>query len=237
MRSVRFKELPGSDVRALPNYSIPEASHYLRVPVSTLKAWIVGRDYRVRSGHRHFDGLIKPAQQSPALLLSFINLVEAHVLHAIRHAHEVKLRKVRAALAYVRHESGQPHPLATQEFQTDGVDLFIEKLGALIVASAGGQVALREAFQSHLERVQHDERGIAARLFPFTRPSHTDQPRMIVIDPSVSFGRPIIAGSGIPTSVIVERYHAGESLAHLATDYRRSFAEIEEAVRCETGRA
>lgn len=234
---MRFRELDWSDIRALPNYTIPEASHYLRIPTSTLKAWLLGRDYRVRSGRKRFHGLIKPAQDKPALLLSFINLVEVHVLHAIRHVHGVKLRKVRWALDYVRQESGQLHPLATQEFQTDGVDLFIEKLGALIVASAGGQIALREAFQSHLKRVEHDERGIAARLFPFTRPSHADQPRMIVIDPRISFGRPVIAGSGVPTSAIVERYHAGESLEHLARDYRRSLEEIEEAVRCETSRA
>lgn len=234
---MRFKELHPADVRALPNYTIPEAAHYLRIPASTLKAWMVGRDYRVRSGHRRFHGLIKPAQREPTLVLSFINLVEAHVLHAVRHVHEVRLRKVRSALEYVRQESGQLHLLAIQDLQTDEVDLFIEKLGVLIVASTRGQVALREAFQNHLKRVEHDERGIAARLFPFTRPSHADQPRMIVIDPGISFGRPIIAGSGVPTAAIVERYHAGENLEHLARDYRRSFAEIEEAVRAGTGRA
>ncbi len=226
-----------SDIRTLPNYTIVEASHYLRIPTSTIKSWVTGRDYPARDGQRRFQRLITPAQEEPVRLLSFINLVEAHVLHSIRHLHQVKLRKVRFALDYVERQFGDRHPLATRQFQTDGVDLFIEKLGSLIIASAGGQVALREAFEAHLRRVEHDARGIAARLYPFTRPSHADQPKIIVIDPRVSFGRPIIVGSGIPTSAIVERYHAGESTEHLAKDYRRSPEEIEEAVRCETSRA
>ena len=237
MRNVRFKDFDANDIRALPNYTVLEASHYLRIPPSTIKSWVTGRDYQVQAGQRRFHRLIRPAQEEPVRLLSFVNLVEAHVLHSIRHIHQVRLRKVRFALDYVERQFGDRHPLATQQFQTDGVDLFIEKLGNLIIASAGGQVALREAFEAHLKRVEHDVHGIAARLFPFTRPSHADQPKIIVIDPRVSFGRPIIAGSGIPTSAIVERYHAGESTDHLAKDYRRSPEEIEEAVRCETSRA
>lgn len=238
MRTVRLKDFDPSDIRALPNYTVLEASHYLRISPSTLNSWVTGRDYPVQGGQRRrFHRLIRPAQEEPVRLLSFINLVEAHVLHSIRHIHQVKLRKVRFALGYVEREFGDRHPLATQQFQTDGIDLFIEKLGNLIIASAGGQVALREAFEAHLRRIEHDVYGIAARLFPFTRPSHADQPKIIVIDPRISFGRPIIAGSGIPTSAIVERYHAGESAEHLAKDYRRSPEEIEEAVRCETSRA
>lgn len=56
---------------------------------------------------------------------------------------------------------------------------------------------------------------------------------MFVIDPRISFGRPIVAGSGIPTSAIVQRYLAGEGYEHLANDYRLGVEQIQEAVRCE----
>ena len=46
-------------------------------------------------------------------------------------------------------------------------------------------------------------------------------------------GRPVLAGTGIATAVIAERYKAGESTAELAQDYGREQAEIEEAMRCE----
>lgn len=225
------------DERTTPNYTILEASHYLHVSQSTLKSWVLERDYRVHAGQRRSSRLIEPAQSRPTLLLSFLNLVEAHVLHAIRHQHGVKLRKVRSALPWVERKLDLEHPLATQEFKTDGIDLFIEQLGDLVVASQNGQIALREAFENHLQRIEHDAGGLAERLFPFTRPSHADQPRLIVIDPRISFGRPIIGTMGIPTAAIIERHNAGESVNHLAHDYRCSSDEIEEAIRCETSRA
>ena len=55
----------------------------------------------------------------------------------------------------------------------------------------------------------------------------------MVIDPNVSFGRPVLAGTGIPTAVIAERFNAGETIAELIEDYNRTPTEIEEAIRCE----
>lgn len=234
--AMRLRELPPTDIRTLPNYTVLESSHYLRIPSSTLKSWIVGRDYDVRGGRKRSRSLIGPAQTKP-MLLSFVNLVEAHVLHAIRHKHGVRLGSVRRALDYVEGKLGERHPLITREFKTDGVDLFIEQLGELVNASQDGQVALRQFFDLHLRRVEHDEQGIANRLFPFTRLSHVDQPRFIVINPGVSFGRPVIEASGVSTAAILERHQAGESLEHLARDFRLSLPEIEEAIRCESGRS
>ena len=55
----------------------------------------------------------------------------------------------------------------------------------------------------------------------------------VVIDPEVSFGRPVIAGTGIATGEVAARHKAGETIVQLATDYGRSLEEIDEAVRCE----
>jgi uncharacterized protein (DUF433 family) len=51
--------------------------------------------------------------------------------------------------------------------------------------------------------------------------------------PTVSFGRPVIAGTGIPVSAIYERYRAGDSVVELARDFRLEASAIEEAIRCE----
>jgi uncharacterized protein (DUF433 family) len=53
------------------------------------------------------------------------------------------------------------------------------------------------------------------------------------MNPAVSFGRPVIAGTGIPVSSIYERYRAGDSVADLAKDFRLDTSAIEEAIRCE----
>ncbi|HXH83663.1 MAG TPA: DUF433 domain-containing protein [Candidatus Tectomicrobia bacterium] len=159
------------------------------------------------------------------------------MLHAIRHQHGITLAKVRRALDFVADKLKLPHPLVNQVFQTDGVDLFIKHLGDLVVASESGLVVFAELhdwFGTHLSRIEYDENRCALRLFPFTRAGHTGrEPRLIVIDPRVSFGRPVIEGSGVPTLAIYERYLAGDSPEHLAADYGRDLAEIHEAIRCE----
>jgi uncharacterized protein (DUF433 family) len=53
------------------------------------------------------------------------------------------------------------------------------------------------------------------------------------MDPYVSFGRPVLAGTGITTAIIAERYKAGESIEELARDYDRVPHDIQEAIRCE----
>ncbi len=165
--------------------------------------------------------------------LSFVNLVEAHVLDAIRRKHQIPLPKVRAALDYVRRHFGSRHPLAEQKFETDGVNLFISRFHDLISASESGQLAMREMLTAHLQRIDHDAAGHAVRLYPFTRKREVNEPRIVVIDPFISFGRPTISGTGITTSIIAERYKAGESMDELAEDYGCQRSQVEEAVRCE----
>jgi uncharacterized protein (DUF433 family) len=87
--------------------------------------------------------------------------------------------------------------------------------------------------EAYLRRIERDHAGLAARLYPFTRKRSPDEPKAIVIDPRISFGRPILAGSGVPTAIVAERYKAGESIDELAEDYGRERLDIEEAIRCE----
>ena len=55
----------------------------------------------------------------------------------------------------------------------------------------------------------------------------------IVIDPRIAFGRLTIAGTGIPTSILKERYSAGDSIDELAADYDCDRQSIEEVIRSE----
>ncbi len=221
-----------NEPRYLPAYPISEAAHYLRVPLSTLRAWTLGQSYKTRRGEKRFRPVIElPEPGRP--VLSFLNLVEAHVLTALRREHKVDLRHVRKALRFVTNEFQISHPLARQTFLTDGLDLFVNHYGDLLNASKDGQLALKSLLEAHLKRVEPDSSGLAARLFPFTRAGNPDEPRIIVIDPRVAFGRPALAGTSIPTGIIAERFKAGEGFDDLAQDYARPREEIEEAIRCE----
>lgn len=145
--------------------------------------------------------------------------------------------KVRKAIDYlvenVLDESEQRHPLISRKLETDDLNLFIEQYGQLINISQGGQTAMREIINAALKRIDRDSHGIPIKFYPFTRAAVEDAPTMIVINPGISAGRPVINGTGLATQVIAERWKAGESFGQLARDYEREAAEIEEAVRCE----
>ena len=225
------------DVRLRPAYTVAEAAHYLRMPDETLRSWVVGRFYPASGQTRRFPPLIH-ADDPKHRYLSFINLVEGHVLAAIRRHHQVRLPKVRLALDYVRKQFGVERPLADVSFQTDGLDLFVERYGQLINVSREGQLAMKEILGVYLKRIERDIKGLPIKLYPFTRdsesePSPRSDPRIVVISPMVSFGRAVIAGTGIPASSIYERYRAGDSTARLAEDFRLETSAIEEAIRCE----
>jgi len=139
---------------------------------------------------------------------------------------------------YVNRELHSQHPLAERDFETDGIDLFIRQYGKLINASRDGQMAIKEIVEAYLARIERDATGVAARLYPFTRnraasPTVRMEPRLVLIDPEVSYGRPVLAGAGIPTAALAERYKAGDSIKSLADDYSLSTDAIEEAIRCE----
>ncbi len=173
-----------------------------------------------------------PSSKTPPLL-SFFNLIEAHVLDAIRREHGIPLPKIRIALDYLSRRFPSEHPLAIQEFESDGLNLFIEKFGQLINISQSGQLAMRAILEAYLRRIERDPLGFPCRLYPFTRKGTPDEPRVVVIDPYVSFGRPVLVGTGVPTAVIADRYKAGESIESLADDYGRNRLEIEDAIRSE----
>jgi uncharacterized protein (DUF433 family) len=220
------------DERTAPTYTISEASHYLLIPVATLRSWTVGRYYPVQDGRRRFYPVISVGQTTP-VLLSCDNLIEAHVLDAIRRVYGIQLPKVRSAISYLKREFGSKHPLIEQRMETNGKDLFVRRFGQLVGASQGGQLAIPGLMEAYLRRIERDEQGFASRLFPFTRKRQLDEPKVVVIDPLISFGRPVLVGTGVRTSIVAERYKAGESIQELAEDYGRRQLDIEEAIRCE----
>ena len=219
------------DARDIPNYGLAEAARYLRLPVATLRSWVRGRSYPVIQGRGWFEPLVAPALEEP-LLLSFTNLVEVHVLSAIRREHEIRLDRIRPALDYVRERLGVERPLVHQAFHTDGLDLFVRAFGETINASRSGQRALREVVEAFLRRIERDETGLVARLYPFARLA-LDAPKLVVIDPRRAFGLPILERSGVSTAVVAERFKAGESMDDLAGDYGCSPLEVSEAIRFE----
>jgi uncharacterized protein (DUF433 family) len=220
------------DPHELPRYTIREAARYLRMPEATLKSWVSGRSYRVASGTKRWAPLIhRPDPDDPRL--SFGNLIEAHVLIALRKQYRVKIPTVRTALDYARRKLGIDHVLLSKELRATSGNILLDYLSSLINVGKAGQTAMPEILAAYLERLEWDLRGAPARMFPLTRANRLDAPKLVSIDPRIAFGRPIVQRKAIKTSVIAERFEAGESISDIADDYDLEAFEVEEAIRYE----
>jgi len=222
------------EIRRTPAYSFGEAAHYLSMPTATLRAWCVGQK---QGDKREFVRLIELDGQ-PKEGLSFLNLVEAHVLASIRRIHNVPLPKVRDALDYVKQDLMIERPLLSPKFQTDGVDLFVEEISKLLNVTTH-VYSFGEIMRAYLKRIHRDVKGIPVKLYPFLRKTDTEKPNPptpIEIDPRVAFGRPVLKGRAVPTGVLADRFKAGDTVEELAADFNVTAAVIEEAIRCELDR-
>jgi uncharacterized protein (DUF433 family) len=221
-----------SDLRDRPAYTLNEAARYLKVAPATLRSWLVGRGYPKVSGEGRFHPLIHPPVKQPPTL-SFWNLVEAHVLRAMRTEHGVPMDALRKALAYAQKTLRIERLLLNRALYTEGGRVLLDRYGQLIDLSASGQIALRRVFEEHLKRVEWDDWKFPVRLYPFPSNDAIAPNRPIAIDPQIAFGRPIVARKGISTCSIADRIDAGESPKDLAADYDLSVTEIEDAILYE----
>jgi uncharacterized protein (DUF433 family) len=118
----------------------------------------------------------------------------------------------------------------SDDLRTAAGKLFIERFGELVDLSHSGQLALTEIFMGHLQRIDRSIAGLPLRLFPVISSLGLDSQKIVAIDPTVSFGRPFIAGKGVRTATIVERLDARETPEAVAADYNLDDSEINAAI-------
>lgn len=149
----------------MPAYSVSEAARYLRLPAATLRSWVLGRPYATGAGLRQSAPLLKLAHREPPTL-SFSNLIEAHVLRALRTEHGVPLDAVRQTLRFAERELDIKQLLLREELRT-AEPSFLDQYGKFIDLSASGQLAMRKAFEAQLKRGEWGELRSPVRLYPF----------------------------------------------------------------------
>ena len=208
---------PALSIFDTPAYSGPQAARYAGVPYATLRTWMD-------------DGLIRAAEPNH---LSFNNLAEAHLLKSMRSVHKLSLQAIRRALKELATRRDTAHPLLDESFETDGVSLCIREDDRVYNLNHTSQQEFREFVALYLQRIERDAHGTATRLFPFITRDQVHDPKHISISPAVSFGRPVLTGTGISTAVIAGRFAARDSLVDLASEYQLPEPVLEDAIRCE----
>ncbi len=217
--------------RDQPAYRLTEAARYLKLPAATLRAWTFGRQYPTAQGAGRFSPIIRPASSQPPLL-SFSNLIEAHVLRALRTEHGVSVKAVRDAVRFAERRLDIDRLLLSPELRAEAGRIFLDRYGELINLSASGQLAMRQVLDTHLKRVTWKGQ-FPIRLHPFVMGEAIDASMPIAIDPRIAFGRPIVASRGVSTAAIIGRIDSGEPVVAVAADYALSQKEVEQAVLYE----
>lgn len=208
------------DRRDVPRYSYEDVARWLHLPRSTVASWFFGQT--------NFKPLFIPADKS-GKMLSFYNLIEAHAVSWTKQKYpKLQTAAIRNALHYVSECFPLlEKPLVTKKFSTDGKNLmlrFLDEHTPTINASHWGQTAL-PFVNELLELIEYDDKEFARLVYPQAGG------KLIVINPKISSGQPVVRGTGVLASVIWQRARvAREPIERLERDYRLGKSEIEAAI-------
>lgn len=204
-----------------------EVSHYLRISYHTLYSWLRPVRFSIDDGY-----VTRPVIQRPrgSNRLSFLNLVEAHVVKGLQSAHNLPLPEIRQAVEYTQRKLQIDRLLVSDKLMAGPSGLFVKHLGQLINVGRSGQLGIEKMLERYLERIEF-ERGLAAKLYPFVLDRND---RLVYISPYISFGKAVVSPRAISTAIIAQRFNEGEQEKEIARDYGIRTAEVEEAIFYES---
>lgn len=173
-------------------YTRREVARLAKLPSTRIVHWARG-----------FAG--RPIERSSTL--SFLDLLEIVFLRTFLDL-GLSMRTIRRTAIEGSNLFGVAHPFCLKRFETDGPRLF-----AYVAQSASEDESLvisRDAFpsvvRSMFEQIAYDSTTeLAAAWWPRGR----DVP--VMLDPTRSFGTPIVADRGVPTHVLAGPVEAGDS--------------------------
>lgn len=206
-------------------FTLAEAARHLRVPASTLRWWLDGRD-------RHRP-VIRPKRTGSGIV-TWAEFVEAGLLRQYRRQEDVPLAELRAFIDKLRVEVGVPYPLAhAKPWVGEGKKLLLDAQSEArldpefcLVAEVSGQLVLTSASDAFVRRVRFDG-DVAVGWRP-----HDDPDSPIEMRPDVRFGRPAI--KGISTEAIWEHLLADESEDEVAEQFGLDLDDVRWAMAYES---
>ncbi|WP_454765476.1 DUF433 domain-containing protein [Cupriavidus campinensis] len=157
--------------------------------------------------------------------------MELRIVKAFR-THEVSLRVIRAAIENAREIFATDYPFTANRFLTDGKTIFYEAL------REHGEIELtdlvkRQIVFEHIVRpelyagIEFTADGQAKRWYPLKNSS------IVVLDPEIAFGKPILADYGVRTDTVVDAYRTEKSKKMVASLYGIPVSAVEAAIRYE----
>ncbi len=185
-------------------YDLAEAARYTRLNYSTVRSWFHGKADR----EPVFRGDYGRVRGDYAI--SFFDLVDLLVAGQLRAA-GVTMRIVRASYEVLQSDIGTSHPFCHERIYTDGKRVIVavaSQIGDARLLDVVSRQQLFTSIRSVLKSI--DYRTKLAMLWKISNG--------VVIDPRRSFGKPVVAGTGVTTFVLANQFHANAGNVELVAD-------------------
>jgi uncharacterized protein (DUF433 family) len=193
----------GRQMLGMGVYPLAEVARYTGVHVSTLRYWFLPHE---RGKPPIFKSQWDRVENDFAV--SFVNLIEAHVaahfkskgltVHHIRRVHDI-----------LKDQWDIPHPFASQDLRIDpdAKQLILNRAeDASLVDVIKNQLVLETA-RPYLETIDYNQTTRLAERWRIAEG--------VVINPKVSFGKPVVENAGISTLILARQYKANGGNAKL----------------------
>lgn len=208
-----------TDIYRTPLLTAREAARYLKMPESTLDAWLAD-DARQPLVHA------VPPERRGWPRVPFVGIIEAYVLRTLREL-GFSMPEIRKAADLTRSEFEDPHALASERIATDGVGLFVQVADESVIHARDRQIAMPEVIAEYLTYISWDATGNPERLRLPQYPLDAE----VIIDPRFGWGAPVLAKSKVPVEALVSLWRTGEPISVVAEEYDLPADVVEDVLR------
>jgi uncharacterized protein (DUF433 family) len=190
-------------------YPLHQAARLVGAEPRAVRRWLKGYGRKYKGERVRSEPLWRTQLEDenlPDEVIGFRDLLELRMVAAfVRHG--VDLKVIRATVDAAAQNFGSSYPLTNQKFLTDGRRIFLDA-----IEQATGQARMIDVLKKQFvfadiikpslyAGIEYGSDG-ARRWYPESRR------KVVVLDPSLQFGTPVIAEAGVPTDTIHASYLA-----------------------------
>ncbi len=207
-------------------YWYAQADRLARVPAGTSKRWTRGYTYLAADGTRVSMPPVSKAAPAPAPELSFAELLEVAAIHRLREC-GLPLPAIRKIFTTCQDVFGSEHAMLSERFRAEGQAAFVQAVDDALAREPCGEKAWDKALGPFLEMLDYQD-GWVRRWWPAGRSTQ------VVIDPDYGWGgRPVVAGTGVRTEILLEFSEAGETREEVVYNFGVSAESVKDALTYE----
>lgn len=227
MSTVMSETRPQWDMAAYP---AAEAGRLVGLNASRVRRWLRGYQYKYGQEVHQQLPVIRRSRSGLPTYASFLDLIDLLFVKRFLD-YGISLQKIRRALDEATEVLRTNH-FARQTFFTDGRNVYLDMKSegeAILELLSGGQWVIAPIIQQLAKQIDFDApTGLARRWFPLGPDG------LVVLDPTVSFGRPTLVGRGVSTANVYD-FFLGERrrIEPVVSWLNLETSEVEAAIRFE----